>query len=117
MIVSQDGRAGGVNWLAANGAGGLMTQLGGNRILSAREAITDRQWHEVGLTWDGISRTLYVDGTAVATDNPAGPTSSAGGLNIGAGKNLTPGTFWAGLIDEVRIYSGVMKPQRSTPTR
>ncbi len=94
-----------------------MTQLGGNRILSARTPITDGQWHEVGLTWDGLSRTLYVDGVAVATDNPAGPTSSAGGLNTGAGKNLSPGTFWSGLIDEVRIYSGVMIPQRSTPER
>ncbi len=117
VILSQDGSAGGVNWLAASSIGRLTTQLGGNRILSSREAITDGQWHEVGVTWDGASRTLYVDGTAVATDNPAGPTSSTGGLNIGAGKNLSPGTFWAGLIDEVRIYSGIMKPQRSAPER
>ncbi len=110
VIVSQDGSAGGVNWLAANWAGGLMTQLGGNRILSARTPITDGQWHEVGLVWDGMSRTLYVDGTAVATDNPAGPVSSAGGLNIGAGKNLSPGAFWFGLIDEVRIYDRAVKP-------
>ncbi len=114
VILSQDDSAGGVNWLAANEIGRLTTQLGGNRILAAREAITDGQWHEVGLVWDGTSRTLHVDGAAVAADNPAAPTSSAGGLNIGAGKNLAPGTFWSGLIDEVWVYKGVVRSQRST---
>jgi hypothetical protein len=32
------------------------------------------------------------------------------GLNIGCGTNLTPGSFWSGLIDDVRIYNRVIKP-------
>jgi hypothetical protein len=30
--------------------------------------------------------------------------SSDAGLDIGAGKNLEAGSFWSGLIDDVRIY-------------
>jgi len=34
----------------------------------------------------------------------------AGGLNIGCGKNMTPNTYWTGLIDDVRIYNRAVKP-------
>jgi hypothetical protein len=33
-----------------------------------------------------------------------------GGLYIGAGKNLEPGTFWSGLIDDVRIFNRAITP-------
>lgn len=61
--------------------------------------------------WDGANRTLYVDDAIVAADthNPLG--SSYGDLNIGAGKNLDPDTFWSGLIDDVRIYNRAMGPE------
>jgi hypothetical protein len=32
------------------------------------------------------------------------------GLNIGAGKNLEAGSFWSGLIDDVRVYDRAMAP-------
>jgi hypothetical protein len=32
------------------------------------------------------------------------------GLYIGAGSELMPGTFWSGLIDDVRIYDRAVKP-------
>ncbi|MBN2593241.1 MAG: hypothetical protein JXA81_07020, partial [Sedimentisphaerales bacterium] len=31
-------------------------------------------------------------------------TSADGGIYIGDDKNFTPGTFFSGLIDDVRIY-------------
>ncbi|MFC1762599.1 LamG-like jellyroll fold domain-containing protein [Planctomycetota bacterium] len=33
-----------------------------------------------------------------------------GDLQIGAGNTLDPGTFWSGLIDDVRIYDRVVTP-------
>jgi hypothetical protein len=33
-----------------------------------------------------------------------------GDLQIGAGKNLDPSTFWFGLIDDVRIYDRAITP-------
>jgi hypothetical protein len=36
--------------------------------------------------------------------------SSAGGLYIGAGTNLEPGSFFSGLIDDIRIYNRAIAP-------
>jgi len=36
--------------------------------------------------------------------------SSSAGLLIGAGSTLAPGTFWSGLIADVRIYNRAVKP-------
>ena len=91
-----------------------MTELqsGGrnSKVLYSDAVITDGAWHCVGFTWDGSNRTLYVDGIVVAQDTQSGLTGSTGGLNIGAGSTLAPGTFWSGLIDDVRIYSRAVLP-------
>ena len=67
----------------------------------------DGQWYHVGFVWDGAYRFLYVDGVEVARAQAAqNPLSSAtGDLYIGTGKNLEAGTFFAGLIDDARIYN------------
>jgi len=39
----------------------------------------------------------------VASDTQTGLVGSYGGLRIGTGNNLEQGTFWSGLIDDVRI--------------
>jgi len=78
--------------------------------LSSQAVITDGQWHRVGLVWDGAGRVLYVDGVPVAEDVQDSLKIAYADLTIGAGKDLTPGTFWSGLIDDVRIYSRVIKP-------
>jgi len=35
---------------------------------------------------------------------------SSGKMLIGCGKNMAAGTFWSGLIDDVRIYNRAVKP-------
>ncbi len=68
--------------------------------------ITDGQWYHVGIvvTANGV-RNLYADGMRVAFDGK-GVTlpSSDGGLYFGTSKILDAGTFFSGLIDDVRIY-------------
>jgi hypothetical protein len=51
-----------------------------------------------------------VDGVEVARDVVASLAASGGGLYIGAGAKLGAGTFWSGLIDDVRIYDRPVKP-------
>jgi len=46
-----------------------------------------------------------VDDVEVAKDTQNQLASSTGGFYIGAGTNLEPGTFFSGLIDDVRIYN------------
>jgi len=111
VIISQQN---GVNWLATDpfNFGWLITDLqatGGGSLFS-QAVITDADWHRVGLTWDGKNRILYVDDVEVAKDTQGTLAGSTGGLCIGAGKNLEAGSFWSGLIDDVRIYDRAIKP-------
>jgi hypothetical protein len=112
VLVSQ---ALGANWLSADSSeGNLMTELKESgrsaAILLSQAVITDGNWHRIGLVWDGTNRILYVDDVAVAADTQSELVGSNGGLNIGCGENLEPGSFWSGLIDDVRIYNRAVEP-------
>jgi hypothetical protein len=80
VVISQQA---GINWLMTDAEGKLMT---------------------------GVYRALYVDDTLVAEDAQPGLSGSLGGLHIGCGSDLAAGTFWSGMIDDVRIYSRAMRP-------
>ncbi len=53
---------------------------------------------------------LYMDDVEVARDTQPGLRSSEGGLYIGTGTAMEPGSFWFGLIDDVRIYNRAVTP-------
>jgi hypothetical protein len=111
VIISQQNIA---NWLIADTEGNLMTELKctgrSAGALFSETIITDGQWYRIGLVWDGSHRTLYVDGLVVAEDTQHGLEDSQMGLYIGTSKNLEAGTFFSGLIDDVRIYNRVISP-------
>ena len=111
VVVSQQFAS---NWLATDAEGNLMTELKGNGRstgpLFSETIITDGQWHRVGLVWDGSNRKLYVDGVAVAEDTQPDLIGSEMGLNIGTGRGAEPGTYFSGMIDDVRIYNRAVKP-------
>jgi hypothetical protein len=105
----------GVNWLLSDPAtGALMTELqsGGRsrKALYSDAIITDGIWHRVGFAWDGSNRSLYVDDVLVAEDTQQGLAACYGDLQIGCGRDMAAGTFWSGLIDDVRIYSRAVHP-------
>jgi hypothetical protein len=108
-------QSGGSNWLLVDPAeGNLMTELKGPgrsaSPLQSQTVITDGNWHRIGFVWDGSNRTLYVDGMAVAEDTQDALAGSDNGLYIGCGNFMEPGTFWSGLIDDVRIYNRAVNP-------
>ena len=92
------------------GVGGKLATTFGGTTLTSETPIADGQWHRLGLVYDGASRTLYVDGTSVAEDDAADTRPSTLRINIGCGVDKTPGSFFAGLIDDVRIYNRVVRP-------
>ncbi|MHC4309960.1 MAG: Kelch repeat-containing protein [Planctomycetota bacterium] len=103
------------NWLCTDIlTGNLMTELKGSgrsgKPLQSQTVVTDGNWHCIGFVWDGSYRTLYVDDIAVAEDTQDSLEYSDGGLYIGTGKAMEPGTFWSGLIDDVRIYNRAVNP-------
>ncbi|MHC4517252.1 MAG: LamG-like jellyroll fold domain-containing protein [Planctomycetota bacterium] len=110
-IISEPG---GSDWLSLDRmTGHLMTELTsaarGATPLQSQASITDGNWHRIGFVWDGLHRTLYVDGAAVVEDTQAGLKSSNDNLYIGTGKDMAPGTYWSGLIDDIRIYNRALK--------
>jgi N-acetylneuraminic acid mutarotase len=115
-IISQaDGNGSGETWLGIDAVSGcLITGLVPPSVgrfvaqpLSSQAVITDGLWHHVGFVWDGSYRAVYVDSIEVAKDISAlAPLKySNGGFYIGTGKTLDAGTFFSGLIDDVRIYN------------
>lgn len=116
IIVSQTDVTSGRNtvtgstWLGADLADGrLITTLMESPFgpLGSETVITDGQWRHIGLVYDvdALSRHLYVDGVEVAADaNPVGGVASEGGLYFGVGRNLEQGSFFSGLIDDIRVY-------------
>jgi dienelactone hydrolase len=111
VIISQQGAA---SWLMADAEGNLMTELKGTERsagpLQSQVIISDGEWHRIGFVWDGSHRTLYVDSLAAAQDTQEAIEASISGLYIGCGKAMEAGTFWSGLIDDVRIYNRVVMP-------
>ena len=111
VIVSQ---VSGTDWLYLNQYGMLTTDLKSagrdGKSLTSDAFMIDDQWHRVVLTWDGTNRVLHMDGVEVARDTQPNLAASSGNLFIGAGKNLTPASFWSGLIDDVRVYNRAVQP-------
>jgi len=111
VVLSQEK---GADWLMVGPDGVLKTALKGSgrldKPLASPAVIVDDAWHRVGLVWDGANRILYVDDVEVAKDIQTSLAAPAGGLTIGAGSKLAAGTFWSGLIDDVRIYNRAVKP-------
>jgi len=116
VVLSQTGAA---NWLCTDSVEGyLITELkkDSGRFegdpLSSEACINDGNWHRIGFVWDGSCRHLYVDGVEVAKDAEplSGLNDAYGGLYIGCGKGMESGTFFSGLIDDIRIYNRVIIP-------
>ena len=115
VILSQDGSA---DWLSTDPLEGRVSTnvcppFG--RFLTpplvAEVMVTDGDWHRVGFVWDGSERVLCVDGIEAASDLLSHELKeSREGLHIGAGKECEPGSFWSGLIDDVRLYDRVVVP-------
>lgn len=112
VVISQ---LNGANWLGLDPSWGcLMTELRSSGRsgfpLQSEIVVTDSNWHRIGIVWDGVCRTLYVDDVMVAEDTQDGLESSIDGLYIGCGKAMEVGTFFSGLIDDVRIYNRAVRP-------
>jgi lysophospholipase L1-like esterase len=118
VILSQSNKVGsGEVWLGTDAAtGAVMTRLtDGSRItqpLASNAVITDGAWHNLRLVWDGSGRHLYMDGKEVAADKRKlnALKSSDADFHIAAGKDLEAGSFWGGLIDDLRVYGRALTP-------
>jgi hypothetical protein len=82
---------------------------GTSRDATGSAALPPGAWSHLAATYDGSVLLLYVNGTEVASRPLGGAIeTSANPLHIGG--NGVWGEFFAGLIDEVRIYNRALSP-------
>jgi hypothetical protein len=68
-------------------------------------ALPVNTWTHLAATYDGTTMNFYVNGVLASSRAQTGAiATSNGALSIG-GDSISSGQFWAGLIDEVRIYN------------
>lgn len=82
---------------------GLMNYWWRNDLVVVKSGLTDGNWHHVAATFNGTTRSIYVDGTLVGSDTP-GSDHSATAVDFRIGYSKGPG-FFSGLIDDVRVYN------------
>lgn len=84
-----------------------------DREVQGTSALPLNTWTHLTMTYDGTSIRLYVNGTLTATRAQTGNiTVSAQKLAIGG--NTPWGEFFAGLIDDVRIYNRALSAAEIT---
>ena len=71
------------------------------------------QWQHLAATYDGTTARFYIDGTEVASRPVTGGIGSSNNWRIGA-YGSSPGGFFDGLIDNVRIYNRSLTPGEIT---
>ena len=78
-------------------------------------ALPANTWSHLAFTYNGSVMRLYVNGVEVANQTRTGSAVvSTGALKIGG--NAIWGEWFAGLIDEVRIYNRALTANNSKPT-
>jgi glucose/arabinose dehydrogenase/PKD repeat protein len=88
----------------------------GDMALGGPSILATNTWTHLAMTWDGLTTRLYVNGTQVASGALAGTAAlSASPLRIGG--NSVWGEWFAGLIDEVRIYNRALNAAEITTDR
>ena len=118
VILSQANDSdGAIAWLGVDATTGtLMTAIRDTgrftKPLVSEVDIADGAWHHLRLVWDGKRRYVYVDGQEALADTRDLGTLKASRADffLGVGEDLAPGTFFAGLIDELRIYNVALTP-------
>ena len=81
----------------------------GDRALGGPAVLPANAWSHLATTWDGLNLRLYVNGTQVASSALTGTAvASASPLRIGG--NTVWSEWFAGLIDEVRVYNRALTP-------
>ena len=73
--------------------------------------MTTDTWHHVALVYDGVRKSIYVDGVEDARTATTGQIAvSAYNLYIGANAQQA-GRYFHGELDDVRIYSRALLPE------
>jgi hypothetical protein len=91
--------------LAINGTGKLFFETnGGSGTIVGTSTVSDGEWHHVAFTYSSGTGTIYVDGVAETSGAITLPADDPD-HEIFIGSHTGGGQYFAGQIDEVRIWS------------
>jgi len=87
-------------FVTSSGNIGFQTSTNTNTpdLMSATGIITNNQWYDVAVTWDGSNRKIYVNNTVVANDS-----NNGGILGVGPTFNTMVGAGYNGLVSNLRV--------------
>lgn len=80
---------------------GVHTNTQGRKVFNSGSGLTDGNWHQVAMTYDGINLRSFIDGVQTAINPVSGNLT---GIAQEIGRYLSDSYAANGLIDDVRIY-------------
>jgi hypothetical protein len=79
-------------------------------------SVDSKQWHNIILTYNGSNLEIYLDGRLSANSRSNGLIpSTVATWSLGANGNdssSSPGYFWNGKLDDIRIYNFALSPSQ-----
>lgn len=123
QMVGTDALTRGFSFRQNNGAPELFASADGTPLNFHRVTSTTSYksaWHHAAIVFDAGTMTMYVDGSVQATNNtsvgtPGSVINGGGAIDMGSRDGIAS-SFYAGLLDDVRVYLGtaLTAPQVAT---
>lgn len=102
-----------MNAIRLDGSNGIKHYWWDNDLNVSVGNLADGNWHHVAATFDGTTRSVYVDGILKGSDTPTGhnvPTTATN-IRIGSTNN---GEYFDGCIDDVGIWNRALTQSEIT---
>ena len=90
---------------------GVTTATMGRQVFNSGSGLTDGNWHQLAMTYDGSNLKSFIDGVQTASNPVSGNLSGTAGE---IGRYLSNSYVANGIIDEVRIYNRALSPSEIT---
>jgi len=114
--IEENGGENDIFWGFINGSGKIAVQAGNGEAAASSTSINDDKWHHVVLTRNGSSGEVkvYVDGKSegTASSESGDKTNAYNAIGRRGNTDGEPGCY-KGLLDEVKVYSRVLKPEEA----
>lgn len=87
---------------------GVTTNTQGRQVFNSGSGLTDGNWHQVAMTYDGVNLKSFIDGQITATNPVSGNLVGIAGE---VGRFLSDAYVANGSIDDVRIYNRALSEE------
>lgn len=94
-------------------SGRVNTDTGGGTAVQST-ALSLNTWHLVGVTWDGTTQRLYIDGSAVGTPQTPGALNITSVQACNFGCNAAGSLFLSASVDEMLLYNAALSATSMT---